>query len=297
MMVVELSTIGFALISTRLSGKNWKAWQLVVFLIFSVAWYFGLRAIIYGNVVILVSLFFAAALLCLNKDWDWAAGIILACATMKPQVAMFPIACVLIWAFFARRYKAVLAFFATLAFFVAVGLFLLPTWLADDWREVLRYPSYNPPGNPESSLRAIFGTPGSWAGIAISLGALALLLILWTRLPKAKWETFLGIFIITLILSPLSGLQTDAGNEYILMLPVALLLVSSQEGWIGPRSRFVLVLSILFFGLWGLFLATVQRSNQPVQHPILLFPLPVFLLLIMGWDWIQKRVRPKIAAG
>jgi hypothetical protein len=103
--------------------------------------------------------------------------------------------------------------------------------------------------------------------------------------------------MITLILSPLSGLQTDAGNEYILMLPVALLLVSSQQGWIGPRSRFVFVLSILFFGLWGLFLATVQRSNQPVQHPILLFPLPIFLLLIMGWDWIQKRIRPGTAAG
>jgi hypothetical protein len=161
----------------------------------------------------------------------------------------------------------------------------------------MRYPSYNPPGNPESSLRAIFGAPGSWAGIAISLGALALLLILWTRLPKAKWESFLGIFVITLILSPLSGLQTDAGNEYILLLPAAFILVVSQGGWIGARSRFVLLMSVLFLGLWGLFLATIQRSNQPVQHPIMLFPLPVFLLLIFGMDWIWNRLRPGLPEG
>ena len=289
MTIVELSTIGFALISTRLSGKIWKPWQLAIIFLFSFTWYFGLRAIINGNVVILVSLFFALALYCLKKNWDWAAGVIFVLATIKPQVALFPIACFIIWGLFARRYKAVLAFFTTIIFFVVVGLFLLPTWLTDDLREVMRYPSYNPPGNPESSLRAIFGAPGSWAGVAISLGALALMLILWARLPKAKWEAFLGIFAMTLILSPLSGLQTDAGNEYILLLPVALVLVSSQGGWIGPRSRFVLVVSILFFGLWGLFLATVQRSNQPVQHPIMLFPLPVFLFLIIGWNWISEQ--------
>ncbi len=297
MTIVELSTIGFALISTRLSGKIWRPWQLTVFFLFSFTWYFGLRAIINGNIVILVSLFFALALFCLQKNWDWAAGVIFVLATIKPQVALFPIACFLIWGLFARRYKAVLAFFSTIIFLVVVGLFLLPTWLTDDLREVMRYPLYNPPGNPESSLRAIFGTPGSWAGIAISLGALALMLLLWARLPKAKWEAFLGIFAMTLILSPLAGLQTDAGNEYILLLPVALVLVSTQGGWIGQRSRFVLFVSILFFGLWGLFLATVQRSNQPVQHPMMLFPLPVFLFLIIGWNWIRNRARPNLAAS
>jgi hypothetical protein len=295
MAVVEFATVGFALISIRLSGKPWKRWQIILWILFSLTWYLGLRAIINGNVVILVSLFLCLALFFLEKKWEWAAGIALAFATMKPQVAIFPIACLLIWMLFARRFRAVSGFFTTIAFFVAVGFLISPSWLSDDWREVMRYPAYNPPGNPESSLRAIFGVPGSWAGIAISLGTLALLIVLWNRLRKADARAFLYICALTLVLAPLSGLQTDAGNEYILLLPVAVLLISARTGRSGSNVRFVVLLSALFFGLWALFTATIKWSDQPVQHPIMLFPLPVFLLLVAGADWIRDRIRPAIA--
>jgi hypothetical protein len=297
MTLVELSTIGFAFLSIRLSGKTWKQWQLTIFLLFSLAWYFGLRAIINGNVVILVSLFLALAVFCLKNKWDWAAGMILTFATMKPQVALFPIACFLIWTLFACRFHALIAFFTTLSLFVAVGLMISTSWIADDLREVLRYPSYNPPGNPESSLRAIYGVPGSWAGIAISVGAVALLIILWIRLPKTDMAGFLGILALTLVLSPLSGLQTDAGNEFILLLPVAFLLLPEREEGFDGRYRFAVLISILFLGLWSLFIVTLKRSDQPVQHPIMLFPLPIFLLLVAGADGIRNRTRRGTATG
>ena len=297
MAVVEFATVGFALLSIRLSGRIWKRWQLILFLLFSLTWYLGLRAIINGNVVILVSLFFCLALFCLENKWEWAAGMALACATMKPQVAIFPIACFLLWALFARRWQAVIAFFTTLSSFVAVGMLISPSWIFDDWREVMRYPAYNPPGNPESSLRAIFGVPGSWLGIAISLGALALMIFLWTRLRKADTRVFLCIFALTLVLAPLSGLQTDAGNEYILLLPIACLLLPARKAQPSSHFRFAILLSALFLGLWGLFIVTIKWSDQPVQHPIMLFPLPVFLLLVVGVDWFWDRIRPGIATG
>jgi hypothetical protein len=297
MTVVEFATIGFALLSVRLSGKIWRRWQLTLFLIFSVLWYLGLRAIINGNVVILVSLFFCLALFCMDKKWDWAAGVALGCATMKPQVAIFPLACCFLWALFARRYRVIASFLATLSFFVVIGMLILPSWLFDDWREVSQYPSYNLPGNPESSLRAIFGAPGSWAGIAISLGALALMIFLWTRLRKADAGAFVGIFMLTLILAPLSGLQTDAGNEYILLLPIAYLMLPERNNRSGFPYRFLFLLSVLFLGLWGLFIATIKWLDQPIQHPIMLFPLPVFLLLVIGLDWIRKKRKPEIAVG
>jgi peptidoglycan/LPS O-acetylase OafA/YrhL len=37
-----------------------------------------------------------------------------------------------------------------------------------------------------------------------------------------------------------------------------------------------------FFGLWILFLATVEKGTQPVQNPVMLFPLPVALLVWLG---------------
>jgi len=297
MAVVEFATVGFALLSIRLSGRPWKRWQLILWILFSFTWYLGLRAIINGNVVILVSLFFCLALWFLENKWDWAAGIALACATMKPQVAIFPIACLLIWTLFARRFRALAGFFTTLLFFVAMGMLISPSWIFDDWREVMHYPAYNPPGNPESSLRAIFGLPGSWAGIAISLGALVLLIVLWNRLRKADARAFLYLYALTLVLAPLSGLQTDAGNEYILLLPIAFLLIPSRNDRSGSNIRFIILLSALFLGLWVLFIATIKWSDQPVQHPIMLFPLPVFLLLVAGVDWIRDRIHPAIATG
>ena len=39
-----------------------------------------------------------------------------------------------------------------------------------------------------------------------------------------------------------------------------------------------MTLGMIFFGLWMIFLFTLQRGAQPVQNPILIFPLPVFLL-------------------
>jgi hypothetical protein len=297
MAAMEFATVGFALLSIRLSARRWKRWQIILGILFSLAWYLGLRAIINGNVVILVSLFSCLALFCLENKWDGAAGAALACATLKPQVAIFPVACFLIWTFFARRYRAVAAFLGTLAFFILIGMVMLPSWLFDDWREVMHYPAYNPPGNPESSLRAIFGAPGSWAGIAVSIAALALMLVLWIRLRKADFRAFIGVFALTLVLAPLSGLQTDAGNEYILLLPVLCLLVPARNTGSGATIRFVLLLSVLFLGLWILFIATIKWSDQPVQNPIMLFPLPVFLLIVAGVDWIRERIRPAIATA
>jgi hypothetical protein len=296
MAVVEFATIGVALLGVELSGRIWKRRQITVFLLFSFTWYLGLRAIINGNVVIFVSLFFCLALFCLEKKWEWSAGIALACATMKPQVALFPIACIVLWMLFARRFRAAASFFTTLSIFVIAGLLISPYWITDNLREVLKYPSYNPPGNPESSLRAIFGAPGAWLGILISLGALVLMIFLWTRLRKADWSLFVGIFLLTLILSPLTGLQTDAGNEYILLLPIACLLLPVGENPSGSRYRFPILLSVIFLGLWSLFIITIKWSDQPVQHPIMLFPLPVFLLLVFGADWIRERVHPASAA-
>ncbi len=297
MAVVECATVAFALLSLRLAGKSWKRWQRITWIVFSLIWYLGLRAIINGNVVIFVSLFFCLAIVFLDNGWDAAAGIALACATMKPQVAIFPIACFLIWALCARRFRALAAFFTTMAAFVAVGLLLSPSWISDDLREVMQYPAYNPPGNPESSLRAIFGVPGSWIGIAISIGTLALMLFLWIRLRKADFHGFVYLIALTLVLAPLSGLQTDAGNEYILLLPVAVLLVPIGIGRLASGIRFIVLLAAMLVGLWGLFIATIKWSDQPVQHPIMLFPLPVFLLLVAGADWFRKRLRPAVGAG
>ena len=39
----------------------------------------------------------------------------------------------------------------------------------------------------------------------------------------------------------------------------------------------------LFAGIWAIFLNTVHYTDQPIQSPIMFFPLPAFLLLMLYW--------------
>jgi hypothetical protein len=295
MTFAELATAALALLCVQAVGRQWTRWQGVVFLFFALVWYFGLRAIINGNVVVLTAFFLVLALVCLQKKWDIAAGIVLALSTFKPQVAVFPIACILLWLFFARRYRPIFSFFVALALCAGAGLLISPTWIQDDWREVMRYPAYNPPGNPESSLRAMFGPAGSRLGIAVSAAACIGLAAAWFRLRHADGNSFFRILQLTLVLAPLAGLQTDAGNQYVLLLPVAACLIAPGADARRSTGRFLVLILFLGIGVWALFLLTLERGVQPVQHPVMLFPLPLFLLSMMAWDHCAMRRRT--AAG
>jgi hypothetical protein len=287
MTFVELASVVFAMVSLRLAGKSHAAWQTAVFLLFALLWYFGLRAIINGNVIVLVALFLALTLLCLDKKWDWAAGVLLACSTFKPQVAVFPILLCLLWGLRERRWKIIISFFGNMMFLVAVGWMLSPSWIQDNWREVVRYAGYDAPGNPESSLRPILGTAGSWVGIAVSIAAVMFLGLQWMRLIRSGDPRLRDVFLLTLVLTPLSGMQTDAGNQFILLLPLACLLPPPEVP--GSVRRFAGILAVVGIGLWALFLLTIQHTDQPVQHPVMLFPLPVFLAGMWIWDRLRSR--------
>jgi hypothetical protein len=213
----------------------------------------------------------------------------LACSTFKPQVAVFPIVCCLLWLLWQRRFRPVAAFAAVIVAFVGIGWLISPSWIIENWHEVMQYPLYNPPGNPESSLRAMWGMAGSYLGIAISITASVWIGFLWFRIRNADVKGFIEALLLTLILAPLSGLQTDAGNQYILLLPIASLLLPSGEESHSSGFRFISILGIIGIGLWVLFLLTVQYSEQPVQHPVMLFPLPVFLLGLWFWDQVRSR--------
>jgi hypothetical protein len=35
--------------------------------------------------------------------------------------------------------------------------------------------------------------------------------------------------------------------------------------------------------IWVIFIATLEKSYQPIQSPVLFFPLPLILLIILYW--------------
>jgi vacuolar-type H+-ATPase subunit I/STV1 len=111
----------------------------------------------------------------------------------------------------------------------------------------------------------------------------------WRAVWGKDFRWFLWSVCLTLVVSQWIGIQTDPGNYIILILPLILVMteMENHEGrraWI--KSTF-LMLSLLI-GLWLLFFATVEYRDQPQQHSIMFFPLP--LILMIGIYWVRRWV-------
>ena len=130
------------------------------------------------------------------------------------------------------------------------------------------------------------------------LGVCGLLILLlfveWSFARNKEFRWFLWTGSLTLVASQWIGIQTDPGNFIVLFLPMVLTWAVFEEHW-GRRGRPViwLVMVITFAGLWALFLRTVNYAEQPLQNPIMFFPLPLFLLVVLYWVrwWAIRPVR------
>jgi hypothetical protein len=96
---------------------------------------------------------------------------------------------------------------------------------------------------------------------------------------------------LTLVCSQWAGIQSDAGN-FIIMFPALVLIFKIiTERW-KKRGDVIIwgIMILLFFGLWVVFLATLQHLDQPVQSPIMFLILPAALILMLYWVkwWVVK---------
>jgi hypothetical protein len=162
----------------------------------------------------------------------------------------------------------------------------VPDWPFQNLREVLRYPEYNPPGTPG----AVFAE--WWPGIGERLGwfltaILGIVLLLeWIAARGQGFRWFLWTACLTLVASQWIGIQTDPGNFVVLFIPLVLVFAVWEERW-GPRGRWAIlgIMLALFAGLWVLFVRTITDVGQPLQHPVIFFPLP--LTLFIGLYWVR----------
>src|ERR1019366_7722740 len=93
----------------------------------------------------LVSALVALALALLVSDRPIAAGVALACATIKPQLVSLLLLWLTIWSLadWRRRYRWAASFLFTMAMLCAASEWYLPHWIPRFLQAVQRYRSYN----------------------------------------------------------------------------------------------------------------------------------------------------------
>jgi hypothetical protein len=283
MTALELGLFALPILTLAWLRRTPRPREMGVWLLFALTWYHGVRPLINGNAVILVTVALAAALLLLERGHLGWAGVLLALTTIKPQLAVVPLAVLGLWALRARQSRLILGLGLTLAGLVGAALIVQPDWIGANLAEVLRYPGYNPPGTLAAALAALF-PGGLWVGRLISLA-------LWLWLAGEIWRMDAAarptpwLLALTLTVSQWGGIQTDPGN-FIILLP-ALLVVTEAIRVAYPHRgpvRVGLLLSVLWLGLWLLFLRTVAPGPQPGQSPWMFLPLPAVLLLGLAWS-------------
>lgn len=293
MTTLEVALIGLAIICLRLTRWKINLWLLPLFLVFSIFWYHSLRPLINGNAVILVSLFLVIAIAALRTNRDELAGVILGFCTIKPHLVLLPIILVIAWTLTAGRWKTLLWLVITLVVLSVSAALFIPDWPLQNLREVLRYSSYNPPGTPGSVFELWMPATGRRLGWALSALLGMIMIVEWILVIKKDFRWFLWTACLTLVASQWIGIQTDPGNFILLFLPLVLVLAMWVERWgRAGNAVAVIVLLLLMIGPWAIFLRTIDFGYQPIQDPVMFFPLPIFLLITLYWVrwWV---VRPQ----
>ena len=295
MTVLEVAIILIVLAS--LSLNNWKPSLLALggLLIFGALWYYSIRPLINGNTSILVSLIVVAALLAIRAEIDGLAGFLLALSTIKPQMVVLFILFILIWAVSQRRWILVWGFLGSLGLMTAVTMLFIPNWIWQNLVQMIAYSKYTLPTIPRGIFKVWVPGVGNQLGWGLTIMLISGLILEWRYAWGKEFRWFLWTACLTLAATPIIGLPAATENYLILFPGVVMIFNAWDERWhcVG-RGLIGLSYILLFFGVWWLFLATLERGNQPMQNPIMFFPLPIFLLVDLYWVrwWVLRPERP-----
>ena len=153
MTLVEICLVLLAAVSVRLVDWEVRPYKLAALVIFTLLWYHGLRTAILGQFAAINALLITLALLLIIRRQDFAAGMLLALSTAKPQMVVLIIPFVILWALSARRRDIIGGLLVGLAVLMGIFLALMPTWPLQWLRQLLDYPSYTmQTGSPLSMI-------------------------------------------------------------------------------------------------------------------------------------------------
>ena len=278
-LLIHATLAGTAL-ARRAAG--WRATKAVwlTTLVWSVFVYPNMRAILLGQLSLLVFVVLMASLVLIKLGRPGWAGAALALATVKPQMAFLGVGWLLWWAWHAGRRRLLASFGLTLAGLVAGVTLLDPAWPAGFLTQLQRYPSYTELGSGIWIMTTYYlGSPPAFEW-ALTLAALAGLAIAWWRLRAATYGWMLWVTSLTLLATHFVAPRTATTHFAVFLLPLFLLFEHwRQRRW--GRAAVWLTLGVGLVGGWALFLATVSGVQENALNYL---PIPLLLLAAILWQ-------------
>ena len=223
---------------------------------------------------LLVAGILAIAVLLIQENRPIAAGILLAVATIKPQLVLLVIVWLGIWtsADWRRRCRWCMSFVATMVTLLALSEWYLPHWLRSFWHAAREYRRY---ADAVGVLEVFCGPV--WGRMLEFLAVAAMIEICWKR--RREWAnansftaTAVLVLALTALLVPKIALYNDA-----LQVPAVLLLVKERrmiwQGYLAGKVILIVCTGVIVWpwiasiGLaWASFFwpaGVLVRANAP----------------------------------
>ena len=244
---------------------------------------------------LLVAGLIAVGVLLLIRDYQVGAGIVLALASMKPQLLVLLFIWLGLWTFgdLRRRYRWAVSFLVAMAIQIAAGEWYLPHWIPRFWQAVQEYKVYT------GAISVLEESIGSLPGRALEVLAFILLMRLcwkergYTANTLAFARMTSMVLAVTVLLIP-----TDSVYNQVLLLPG--LLVLFEDGgalWRRSAATRLLLLATVVLVAWpwlssvvlaGLSFVwpqeTIGRAWAVPFWTSLLIPVGVAALMLVNAD-------------
>jgi hypothetical protein len=267
---------------------EWKISPLIVivvaaFLGFS---YSSFQAYFSGSLIILTTVFLVFSFLAVKSDKNELAGILLALTTIQAHFYILIYLLAIIWAASVRKWGYIVWFFAGLFILSVISAFIIPGWIMDYFRLLLRFGENFTLWTPADILVTSLPGIGKQLAWALTIGLSMTLVIEWILVRGKEIQWFFWTACLTLTASQLIGLAVDPVEHFILTVPLLLIL----SGWV--RRTGILGQRIMIISLTGIIAVPWFLAYRAGLQPHIITPgnglfffMP--LILLVGMFWIR----------
>jgi hypothetical protein len=285
MTFLELCTIFLALVSTWTLKWDIKLWLLGVMILLFMLSFFGVSNIIWGTLAPIVALSISGTLYLINEEQDSIAGLILSLSFIKPELSIFVIGFILVWAIAQRRFQILLGFLAGISFLFITSFILMPGWLLDWVRALVTHSRGIVDWYGSTLSHLADALPGVRLPLTLGLHAVVVLymLIRWVGGAKKKGMLFIWTVLLTMVLSCLITYQHQIG-DLVLIFPAVLMII---RFWDERWKMFGLLVSAFMCILMMIIPWLIALQPDPSFVKWYGFVLLWSIATIMGLEWIR----------
>ena len=303
--LLAVSTAAAVPLWLRTLGWRCSKTALLIWIVLGLSCFPAIQALKLRQLMLLVAVLLAGSMTAVVRGRFVLGGVLLALATIKPQLVFLLIVWLCIWVVgnWPERQRLVWSFAVTMAILVCAGEFLLPGWMREFRLAMKDYYRYT--GGATSLLDLLLSPVLGWA---TSVALVVMVLVFAWKHRRVRQEAFAFQWLLCFTMATtLLVIPSFAPYNQLLLLPAVMMAVRARHQlWAKSGfSRFFYSLTAFsiswpFFAAACLVIAlaflpsaTVQKAWGLAFYASFAIPITIYALLLVSRDVMTDQIRTR----